>query len=306
MHKLCLNTQGGGYTNDLYLKALVVQILIFMKVYFNGQFLDDASSLSVAGELGFLRGYGIFDFFGIRGGVPLFIDDYLNRFFNSAEKVGMTIPVSKKQLEADIFQLIRTNDIRKAYFKMVLTGGYSEDGFNSSETNLYIFPQPIKEHPEERYTQGVKIITDAYKREMPEVKTTNYMNAVMKASEMKNAGASEILYHDNGLIRECSRSNIFLVKGKTVITPSTGILEGISRKQILKVIKLDYEIEERNVTVEELKEADEIFITSTTKLLFPVVEIDGWKVLDGEVGKVSLDILDRMKANVATYIQAHS
>lgn len=275
-----------------------------MKIYFNGQILEDASALSVAGELGFLRGYGIFDFYGIRGGVPLFIEDYLDRFFGSAKHVGLTVPVSREQLNKDIHALVEVNDIRKAYFKMVLTGGYSADGFNTSASNLYIFPQPLNEHPEERYYDGVKIITDAYKREIPEVKTTNYMNAVMKAGHMKDQGAVEILYHDNGLIRECSRCNIFLVKDEKIITPSEGILKGISRKQVLKVAKEDYDIEERDVAISELKSADEIFITSTTKLLFPVVKVDDWTVGDGAVGPISEDILDKMKANITAYIHS--
>jgi len=274
-----------------------------MHLYFNGQFLDDSKSLPITKELSFLRGFAIFDFFGVRGGVPLFIEDYMDRFYRSAALVGLTVPVDREALIKDIHELIKINGFRKAYCKIILTGGFSPDGFRPGDPNIYIMPQPLVEHPEERYLDGVKIITDAYKRETPEVKTTNYMNAIMKIPEMDAAGAVEILYHDGGQIRECSRCNIFLVKDEKIITPSSEILKGITRKQILAIAHEHYEVEERDVEVGELKDADEVFITSSTKMLFPVVNIDGDDIADGFPGPISEDLLEKMKAWTTAYIQ---
>lgn len=274
-----------------------------MHLYFNGQFIDETEALPITKELSFLRGFAIFDFFGVRGGVPLFVEDYMDRFYRSASLVGMEVPVSRVNLIRDIHELIKRNGLRKAYCKIILSGGYSEDGFRPSEPNLYIMPQPLNEHPEERYIEGVNIITDAYKREVPEVKTTNYMHAIMKIPAMDAADAVEVLYHDDGLIRECSRCNIFLIKDGKLITPASEILKGITRKQILKVARPDYDIEERDVKVSELAQADEVVITSSTKMLFPVVKIDDTTVGDGRPGPISLDLLDKMKAWTTEYIQ---
>ena len=274
-----------------------------MQLYFNGQFIDDTVDLPITRELSFLRGFAIFDFFGVRGGVPLFIDDYLDRFYRSAELVGLEVPMQRAQLLADIKELIQRNGFRKAYCKMILSGGYTSDGFRIEKPNIYIMPQALVEHPEERYLDGVKIITDAYKREMPEVKTTNYMHSIMKIPEMDKANAVEVLYHDNGLIRECSRCNFFLIKDGKLITPATEILKGITRKQILSIATVDYEIEERDVRIEELKDADEAFITSSTKMLFPVVEIDDILIGDGYPGEITEDLLDKMKGWTTQYIQ---
>lgn len=272
-------------------------------MYFNGQFLDDDEALPITKELSFLRGFAIFDFFGVRGGVPLFIEDYMDRFYRSAALVGLKVPVERRQLIEDIKTLIERNGFRKAYCKIILTGGISPDGFRIGEPNIYIMPQPLVEHPEERYLDGVKIITDAYKRELPEVKTTNYMHAIMKVPAMDKAGAVEVLYHDRGLIRECSRCNIFIVKDGKVVTPSSEILKGITRKQVLHLAKENYEVEERDVELKELMEADEVFITSSTKMLFPVVDIDGEEIGDGYPGPITEDILDKMKAWTTAYIQ---
>ena len=274
-----------------------------MQLYFNGQFIDDSIDLPITKELSFLRGFAIFDFFGVRGGVPLFIDDYLDRFYRSAELVGLAVPVQRAQLLSDIKELIKRNKLRKAYCKIILTGGYSSDGFRIEQPNIYIMPQVLFEHPEERYLDGVKIITDEYKREMPEVKTNNYMHAIMKIPEMDKEDAVEVLYHDGGLIRECSRCNFFLIKNGKLITPSSEILKGVTRKQILSIAKADYEIEERDVRLEELKNADEAFITSSTKMLFPVVEIDDIVIGEGYPGEVTEDLLDKMKGWTTQYIQ---
>jgi len=274
-----------------------------MQLYFNGQFIDDSIDLPITRELSFLRGFAIFDFFGVRGGIPLFIEDYLDRFYRSAELVGLKVPVERPQLLSDITELIQRNSLRKAYCKIILTGGYSPDGFRIGSPNIYIMPQELVEHPEERYLNGVKIITDEYKREMPEVKTTNYMRAIMKVPEMDRANAVEVLYHDGGLIRECSRCNFFLIKDAKVITPASEILKGITRKQILSIAQADYEVEERDVHIDELKDADEAFITSSTKMLFPIVEIDDIVIGEGSPGEITKDLLDKMKAWTTEYIQ---
>ncbi len=274
-----------------------------MQLYFNGQFIDDSIDLPITKELSFLRGFAIFDFFGVRGGVPLFIEDYMDRFYQSAELVGLKVPVDRAQLLADIHVLINNNNLRKAYFKLILTGGFSLDGFRIGAPNIYIMPQVLVEHPEERYLDGVKIIMDAYKREMPEVKTTNYMHAILKVPEMDKADAIEVLYHDDGLIRECSRCNFFLIKDEKIITPASEILKGITRKQVLKIAAADYIVEVRDVRIEEIKDADEVFITSTTKMLFPVVKIDDYVIGDGYPGEITEGLLEDLKALTTAYIQ---
>ena len=95
-----------------------------MLLYFNGQFIEDSEALPITEELSFLRGFAIFDFFGVRGGVPLFLEDYLNRFYRSASLVGLKVPVDRATLEADIRTLIERNNLRQAYCKIILTGGF--------------------------------------------------------------------------------------------------------------------------------------------------------------------------------------
>ena len=120
-----------------------------------------------------------------------------------------------------------------------------------------------------------------------------YIQAVSLQDLRKEQKAVEILYVYDGEILECATSNIFLVKNGKLITPSDGILGGITRKVILELAKASgqYEIEERLVYEDELKTADEIFITSSFKDVVPVVNIDDFEVGNGQVGPITKDLM---------------
>jgi branched-subunit amino acid aminotransferase/4-amino-4-deoxychorismate lyase len=94
-----------------------------------------------------------------------------------------------------------------------------------------------------------------------------------------------VLYHHNGLISETTRANIFLIKNHTLITPSPGVLQGITRKHVLGVSRNLLAVEERAVKLEEIWTAGEIFITGTSKHVMPVTEIEGRRIGDGVPGE---------------------
>ena len=123
---------------------------------------------------------------------------------------------------------------------------------------------------------GIKLATYNYQRQIPGVKTTDYLMAVYLQPWMKEQGADDILYHDNGLIRECPRSNFFLVTDNNVlVTAKEDMLRGITRKNIIQVCKNEgIAFEELDLSLEVLKTAKEAFITSSTKRIIPVHQID--------------------------------
>jgi D-alanine transaminase/branched-chain amino acid aminotransferase len=94
---------------------------------------------------------------------------------------------------------------------------------------------------------------------------------------MKEQGADDILYYSNDIVRECPRSNFFIVKNGTLITAANNMLLGITRKNIIKIaIENNIPVEERDFTIAELKTADEAFITSSTKRVTAVKQIDDY------------------------------
>ncbi len=130
------------------------------------------------------------------------------------------------------------------------------------------------------------------------------MMAVSMSRTMKETGAIDVLYHDGHLIRETTRSNIFLVtRGGVLVTPADGMLEGVTRKHILQVARGQLPVEERDVPVSELGEVAEVFITSTTKGAIPVVQVDDITINDGRPGPVTRRVMELFAQHVEAYLQ---
>ena len=245
-------------------------------------------------DLSIIRGYGIFDFFRLKNNIPLFIDEHLNRFFMSAEKVFDEIPFSKDELEAKVRRLIDSNNAPVSGIRIVLTGGYSQDGYSTGTPNLIITQEPIKFPSDKSYSEGVKLITYPYLRELPEVKTINYMTGIWLKKEIARAGAFDVLYHHNGLVCELTRSNFFIVnKEGEIITPDRYILKGVTRRKVLDIAQQKFRIHEAPVSVDELKVAKEAFLTGTTKKVLPVTHIDGFAIGNGTVGAVTKELMQQ-------------
>lgn len=243
-------------------------------------------------DLAILRGYGIFDFFRLVDNKPLFFEDHLNRFYRSADIAQLPIPFSEMELKGQIFDLISKNNLPISGIRIVLTGGYSDDGYSIGVPNLMITQERISFPDEKKYTNGVNIITRNFQRELPEVKTIGYMTGIWMKPEIRKQNAFDVLYINNCKVHELTRSNIFMVTSEgRVVTPANNILKGITRKNVLKVAYPNYEVEERDISLDEILNAQEVFLTGTTKKILPVVQIDGNKIGDGKPGKVTIQLL---------------
>lgn len=243
-------------------------------------------------DLGIIRGYGIFDFFRMVNFKPLFLEDYLDRFTKSAEKTYIPLGYSKEELRQIISALIEKNEISQGGCRMVLSGGISENHFSPSNGKLFIFPENLIFPSEEKYAQGIKLLTLEHIRPVATIKTTNYAYPVWHSMTWKAAGAEDVLYHRDGWVSESSRSNFFIVKDGVLITPNEHVLEGITRKYVLQLAD---KVEIRKVSLEESLSADEAFITSTTKVLLPVTQIDDKSIGSGKPGPISMEILEKFR-----------
>ena len=168
---------------------------------------------------------------------------------------------------------------------MILTGGYADDGYSIVKPNLIMSQQLIHLPGAEKFEAGVKIITQEYSRDLPAIKSTNYLMGVWLQQKLKTENADDVLYYQNGIITELPRANIFIVTANdTIVTPANHILEGVTRKKILEMTN---KVELRDIKVEELKTAKEAFMTSTTKRLLPVTQINGLLVGSGKAGPIT-------------------
>ena len=175
---------------------------------------------------------------------------------------------------------------------MVLSGGVSENHFSPALGKLFIFAESLTLPSPEKYQQGNKLLTLEYVRPIADIKTTNYTLPVWHSVNWNRLGAEDVLYHWGGWVSESSRSNFFIVKNGVLHTPNEHILMGITRKKILEIAG---NVVIRPISLEEVWEADEAFITSTTKILLPVTRLDERIIGNGKPGPVTMDILERFK-----------
>jgi branched-chain amino acid aminotransferase len=252
--------------------------------YVNGELLPSSKATLKINDLTLLRGYGIFDFFRTSAGRPFLMEEYLNRFSNSAGLMDLKLPLSKEKIGEVVQELLDRNKFPESGIRMVLTGGYSEDGFTPGEPNFFILIEPIHFPDEKYYLHGIKLITYEHLREWSNVKSINYLTPIKIRKDIEQNKGYDVLYHFNGNILEVSRSNFFIIKGKTLITPEQNVLHGITRKTVLNLAREFFTVEERDLSLKELSSASEAFITGTTKRVMPVTSIDERIIGDGIPG----------------------
>lgn len=259
-----------------------------MAVFFNDHFVTNENAGLHVSDLSMQRGYAVFDFCRTKNRRPLFLTDHLDRFYASAAAMHLPVPYYKEELTAIIHQLIERNLPGEAGIRILLTGGYSTDGYQPVSPNLIITCNPVKTASLADFENGITAITYEHQRELPSVKTINYMMAVWLQPLLKEKKVNDVLYHHKGIVTEFPRSNVFIVtKDQRLLTPSRHMLRGITRKQVLSIAAKQMNVEERDIRTEELLQAAEVFLTSTTKKIMPVAAIDGNSIGDGKPGVIT-------------------
>ena len=259
-----------------------------MIAFLNNEFIEEEKATLQVSDLSIQRGYAAFDFFRTKNYIPLFLDDYLDRFFNSISLLHLQAMHTREQLKAIIYQLIQKNKLAESGIRMTLTGGYSPDSYELAQPNLIVTQQKIQLTAPEKFMAGLKIITHEYQRDLPEAKSINYLVGVWLQQKVKERNAADVLYHQQGFVSELPRSNIFIVThDKKIITPSVNILHGITRLKVLELAAGKYKVETRTLYIDEIKEAAEVFITSTTKRLLPVSQVDDTVIGNGKAGSIT-------------------
>jgi D-alanine transaminase/branched-chain amino acid aminotransferase len=174
---------------------------------------------------------------------------------------------------------------------MILTGGYSANSFEPASPNFIILQQPLQLPTKEKFHKGISIILHEYMRDLPKIKSTNYLMAIWLRDKLKQQKADDVLYVKDNVALEFPRANVFAVtKAGTVVTPEENVLNGITRMMVLQLAEKKYSVEIRPLTVEELYNAAEVFLTSTTRRILPVLKINDQIISEGKPGAITLDL----------------
>ena len=253
-------------------------------------------------DLGVLRGYGVFDFLKTVNGKLFLWKEHWQRFQNSAKSLGLKVPVGEPEVKKIIANLFKKNKCTDASIRLLLTGGPTEDGMTVTKPVFSILIEDLYFYPKKYFQTGARVITHEYLRLVPGSKTTNYITAVRLQKDKHKAKAVEILYTHQGRVLECATSNFFIVKEGKIITPKLDILYGTTRNVIMTLAKkAGYEVEEREMKIEELYTADEAFLTATNKDIMPIVVVDSQKINQGGVGPVTHELQKHFAEFVARY-----
>ena len=274
-------------------------------LYINNQFLPATDGSLPVSDLSIQRGYALFDYLKVVNGIPLYVDDHLDRLFHSAEQLHLPIIHTREALKDIIRQLMQHNHQPHSGIRITLTGGNSPDGYSIATPNLIISQSPLQLPTPEAVERGIKLMTYPHQRQLPHVKTTDYVMAIWLQLQVKEQGADDILYYNEASISECPRANIFMVKEGKLITPAQNILKGVIRKHVLQLAADMLPVEERDIPLQELRSAEEVFITSTTKQVLPVRQVDEVVLFKEGPGRITTQLLHLLQEQqAAQYKQA--
>ena len=275
--------------------------------YINGEYVDAEKASISASDLAVLRGYGVFDYLRTYGGVPFQLGAHLRRLQRSATLIELACPWDIEELGEIVSGTLSRNCYAESGIRIVVTGGDSPNGFlPSGESRLLVMVTPIHDLPAEAYKNGAAVVTVEQGRHLPEAKTINYIpgiTAQIKA-EKRNPAAIEAIYLDNGVVLEGTRSNTFIFNDGRWITPANGLLLGITRAEVIKLIEGEWELELRDITVEEYYAADEVILTSSTKEVLPIVQVDDFSIGSGVPGANTKRLMQRWRAMTGAYAAA--
>ena len=254
--------------------------------------------------------YGTSIFEGIRaywntGNLFIFrLDDHIKRFRNSGKYYNISLRFSDKEIKKAIIDLCRKNKIKKSFyirpFYFVGKYGINLHVTKKAPTHVAIFSFPFGDLFNKN---GITACISVWRKFSDESTPTqakmggNYLNSILATQDAKKRGYDEaILLDKNGNVSEAPGENIFIIKKNTLITPplSSSALDGITRKSILKFSKdLNLKTKVKNISVKELKSADEVFLSGTAAEITPVIKLEKMKIGTGKIGPVTQVVMEK-------------
>ena len=273
-----------------------------MKIYLNGKFVERAKALVSVFDHGLLYGDGVFE--GIRSydGLIFKLSQHVDRLYESAHTIMLTIPMTRPAMVDVVKRSLRVNRLRDAYIRLVVTRGVGDLGLDPrkcARPTVFAIADKIQLYPKRLYERGLALITVATQRNVPEalnpqIKSLNYLNNILAKIEAINAGYEEaIMLSHSGYVTECTGENLFIVKGRQLLTPPPyiGVLRGITRGTVMELgVRARLTVREEMLTRHDLFNADEVFLTGTAAEIVPVVTIDGRRIGSGRPGSVTAQL----------------
>lgn len=290
---------------------------IFINI--NGSLVQrDQAKISVF-DSGFLLGDGVWEGIRFHQSVLLFIEDHLNRLFESAKGISLSIPFTKKEIVQEIKKTLSKNKMENdIHIRLIISRGekitpYQNPNANKGPINFVIIPEHKKSDPKIQ-KDGIKIGIVPNLRPnneilSPQYNTLSKLNCILASIEANKLGFDEGIMNDlNGNVSTCNSTNLFFIKNNQVIT-STGqyCLNGITR---LKTIQICEENNipciQKNFTFDDIKDCDESFVTGTFGGITPVFSLENFKLESIKENSLTYKLKKLLDKKIETYIKKNT
>ncbi|MFH1371317.1 MAG: aminotransferase class IV [Planctomycetota bacterium] len=265
------------------------------KVFLNDKLVGIEDARIPAGDGGFLYGAGLFETMRANNGVVFRLSDHLGRLLNSAKALSIEHSYDKGYLKDSIYKVLKANDLTDARIRLTLSAGAMSQPQDKHIATLLITAAKLQPYPAEYYNKGVLVVLCPFRQNVSDPtcghKTTSYLSRMLALKRAHEKKAAEALWFTtDGRLAEGCISNVFLVKDSRLYTPtvSTPVLPGIARKTICELaIAQKVEIVEKDLTIDDLLGADEVFITNVIMQVMPVVGVEKHAVGGGKPGVIT-------------------
>jgi len=277
-------------------------------VWLDGKWYDRETAMVSVYDHGLLYGDGVFEGIRVYGGKIFKLAEHMDRLYDSAKAIWLTIPIPKQEMTAVTEEAVRRSGIAEAYIRHIITRGVGDLGLDPRKCprpSIVIIVDTIRLFPEEVYETGLRVVTAGTPiphREAlsPRVKSLNYLAHILAKIEGIHSGADEVLMLDSaGHVAEGSGQNLFVVKNGALRTPAAyaGILKGVTRDVVIELAReAGYEVQETMLNRYDVYTADEAFFTGTASELIAIRQVDGRTIGTGKSGPVTRDLRSRFQA----------
>ncbi len=258
--------------------------------YQDGAFLPSNEARVAADDAGLLRGHGLFETLRARQGRVYLLDRHIARLRAGAGDLDIAVPADVERLPEIVSELTERCGLSDARVRLTLTAGPQ-----GGHPMLLLQARAATDYPPEMYTHGITAVIASMRRNetspLAGIKSLSYLDNLLAKREALQAGAdAALLLNTKGSLAESTSANVFVVLGGEVLTPpiADGPLLGVTRSAVLELAEAaGLRASEATLTVDDLRRADEAFLTNAVAGLLPLVSVDGRNVGSGEPGELT-------------------
>jgi branched-chain amino acid aminotransferase len=281
----------------------------------NGRIFDEQHAVVSVFDHGFLYGEGIYETLRTYAGQPFLFDRHMRRLRASAGMLSLSVPLADREIEGRFAETVRTAGLgtggREAYIRLLVTRGVGDLSYDPAvcpAPTVVVIVKPQIDPAPEAYERGVTVALVSIVRNHPAsvnplIKSNNLLNNALAMQEAVRRGAFEgVMRNYRGELAECTTANLFVVKDGVALTPplDAGLLAGITREFLFEIgVEVGIPVREQVLRDADLLGADEAFLTSTTREIVPIVQVDDSVIGSGRPGGVTRGLLAAYRERTA-------